>query len=752
MKRLSYKYRLLLFLLLFLTFRLSAQNTKIDSLNYLISKAKTDTDVILLNLQKIDIIGRSNLDTAIQLSMEQLQNAEKIHYYKGIVMSHNKLANFNIFKGDSSAAKENIRLLEKSIKPKDSISFSLIYSTTGMMYGVQAKYDSSIFFYNKAILLNERLHNDKELPANYANIAIGYQQLANFPMALKYQQKSLLLAQKLSDQNLEAKTYLNMGLTYSNIGDTVKAFESLLKANDLAKKLHSKIIELYTYTNLAGLYLGKKQYDQAYDVSIKAADMAGKAGDIGIKAASLSKAALSLAHQNKFTEAEKLSKQAISIADSSTQSLNISQANNAMGFTLFQQKRYKEATPYFEKNISALGGAANYDYGIGEAYKYLSVCYEKTGNYEKALTAFRKGTDITDSITKKDNIRKATEVSMNFDFEKQQEVQKAEQVLKDKIAHSKQIALIAGLIILFLLAIVAFVGFKNKQKAMRLLKKQKEEIETTFNKLKSTQTQLIQSEKMASLGELTAGIAHEIQNPLNFVNNFSELNMELLAEMREGILNKTYDETQLIAKDVQENEGKINFHGKRAGAIVKGMLQHSRNSTGQKEPVNINALCDEYFRLSLNGIRVKDMSFSATMPIATRTDFDESIGQINIVPQDIGRVLLNLFNNAFYAVNERLKVPPDSHYQPFVFLGTKKITDQSGVQWVDIIVRDNGAGIPENVIGKIFQPFYTTKPTGDGTGLGLSISYDIVKVHGGEIRVKNLEEGGAEFILELPVG
>lgn len=420
----SYKYLLPLLLSLLLFSRLSAQNRRIDSLNELISKAKTDTDRIKLNFKKIGIFGRSNLDTAILLGKEQLQNAEKIHYYRGIVMLRNQLANSYIFKGDYSAAKENIHLLEKFIKPGDSITIAWVYEVKGMMYGVQAKYDSSIFFYNKAILLNERLHNNNELPANYANIAIGYQQLANFPMALKYQQKSLRLAQKMSDRDLEAKTHLNMGLTYGSIGDTAKEFQSLLKAKDIAIKIQSKIIELYAYTNLASLYLGKREWDKAYDISIKAAEMANKTGDIGIKAASLSKAAISLAYQNKFEEAERLGKQAIALADSSTQQWNISQANNAMGIALFLQKKYKEAIPYFEKDLQALGGASNFGYGVGEAYKYLSVCYEKTKNYEKALTVFKKGTDIMDSITKKDNIRKATELSMNFDFEKSRKCEK----------------------------------------------------------------------------------------------------------------------------------------------------------------------------------------------------------------------------------------------------------------------------------------------------------------------------------------
>ena len=269
---------------------------------------------------------------------------------------------------------------------------------------------------------------------------------------------------------------------------------------------------------------------------------------------------------------------------------------------------------------------------------------------------------------------------------------------------------------------------------------QAKEIEKAYHELRNTQAQLIQSEKMASLGELTAGIAHEIQNPLNFVNNFSEVNKELLAEMNEEIAKGNYDEVKSIAKDVTDNEEKIIFHGKRADSIVKGMLQHSRSSNGVKEPTNINALADEYLRLSYHGLRAKDKTFNATM----KTDFDNSIGNINIIPQDIGRVVLNLLTNAFYVVDEKKKAEIEN-YEPTVSISTKKLGDK-----VEIKVADNGNGIPQKVLDKIFQPFFTTKPTGQGTGLGLSLSYDIVKAHGGELKVETKEGEGSTFIILLP--
>ena len=296
------------------------------------------------------------------------------------------------------------------------------------------------------------------------------------------------------------------------------------------------------------------------------------------------------------------------------------------------------------------------------------------------------------------------------------------------------------------IAIYAAIALDNAESYKKL--------NLTVDNLKKTQAQLIQSEKMASLGELTAGIAHEIQNPLNFVNNFSEVNKELLAEMKDEMEKGNLDDARAIADDVIKNEEKINHHGKRADAIVKGMLQHSRSSSATKEQTDINKLADEYLRLAYHGLRAKDKSFNATM----KTDFDESIGNINIIPQDIGRVILNLITNAFYVVNEKKKqedlegfktLQGLANYEPTVSVSTKKVGDKPDSYRVLISVKDNGNGIPQKVLDKIFQPFFTTKPTGQGTGLGLSLSYDIIKAHGGELKVETKEGAGAEFIIIL---
>ncbi len=300
--------------------------------------------------------------------------------------------------------------------------------------------------------------------------------------------------------------------------------------------------------------------------------------------------------------------------------------------------------------------------------------------------------------------------------------------------------------VIFIIAISSFIAYRSAalKRENKVLEEKVElrttQLQTSIADLKATQTQLIQSEKMASLGELTAGIAHEIQNPLNFVNNFSEVSNELIDEMKEELITGNYDDAKEIADDLKSNLEKINYHGKRADAIIKGMLQHSRSSSATKEPTDINKLADEYLRLAYHGLRAKDQSFNAIL----KTDYDETIGHINIIPQDIGRVILNLITNAFYAVNEKKKSGNEA-YAPTVSITTRQLKDK-----MEVSITDNGNGIPQNIINKIFQPFFTTKPTGQGTGLGLSLAYDIIKAHSGELKVKTKEGESTEFIITLP--
>ncbi|WP_336517125.1 ATP-binding protein [Pollutibacter soli] len=378
---------------------------------------------------------------------------------------------------------------------------------------------------------------------------------------------------------------------------------------------------------------------------------------------------------------------------------------------------------------------------IQEAASLLSLLYEPT-DIKTSLQYLKISGVYKDSLFGANSLQ-AIQTLVNQSEEHQKQIEDAKINYRNQL---KQYGLLAVLAIVLIIAFILYRNNSEKQKANKVL-------QTTLSDLKSAQQQLIQSEKMASLGELTAGIAHEIQNPLNFVNNFADVNRELLSELKEEVNKGDLEEVKAITDDVIENSEKILHHGKRADAIVRGMLQHSRTSSGQKEPTDINSLCDEYLRLSYHGLRAKDKSFNATL----KTDFDNSIGVLNIIPQEIGRVIMNLLTNAFYAVNEK-KQSHSTGYDPIVSISTKSFRDR-----VEIKIADNGNGISQNIIDKIFQPFFTTKPTGQGTGLGLSLAYDIVRAHGGELRVETLSAEppvqmpnekvitGTTFIISLPV-
>ena len=388
--------------------------------------------------------------------------------------------------------------------------------------------------------------------------------------------------------------------------------------------------------------------------------------------------------------------------------------------------------------------------GLLEASELLAEIYKVKGNTDSAFHYLELNSALKDQLFGVDKLNKLV-LLLTEQLEQQQKRQQLENENRLNLERYRfRLWLLVAFLSVLVLAILLFFFNRNRKAALN----SRRSIEKAYDQLKSTQSQLIQSEKMASLGELTAGIAHEIQNPLNFVNNFSEISNELVDEMKEELEESSRQyaagsrqsgEEKLnlakeIASDISQNLEKINHHGKRAADIVKGMLQHSRTSSGQKEPTDINALADEYLRLAYHGLRAKDKSFNAKM----NTDFDETIGKINIIPQDIGRVILNLITNAFYVVDEKKKLLNEG-YEPVVSVSTKKMNNL-----ISISVKDNGNGIPKHILDKIFQPFFTTKPTGQGTGLGLSLANDIVKAHGGELKVVTKEGEGSEFIIILP--
>jgi signal transduction histidine kinase len=426
---------------------------------------------------------------------------------------------------------------------------------------------------------------------------------------------------------------------------------------------------------------------------------------------------------------------------------------------LLLAEHYKESSKkdsvFFHIN-EALSVAKNLDAPdlLLRSYTSLTDYYQNNGNNDSAVKYQALIIKINDSLF---NVKRVQQFQ-NIDFDEQQRQQQIEAAKMAERAKFRTYLLLSGLAIFLVIAIMLWRNSQHRKKANILLSRQKNELEITLDKLKKMQNQLVQSEKMASLGELTAGIAHEIQNPLNFVNNFSEVNKELLVEMKHEMKQGNLNEANSIADNIINNQEKINHHGKRADAIVKGMLQHSRTSSGQKELTDINALTGEYSRLAYHGFKAKDKTLSpedsgrqAGFNATLETNLDPSVEKINVVPQDIGRVLFNLVNNAFYAVS---LAPPSGgglrdaniKHEPIVKVSTKKVDDK-----VEIRVKDNGPGISQEILDKIFQPFFTTKPAGQGTGLGLSLSYDIVKAHGGDINVQSKEGDGSEFIIKLPI-
>jgi len=403
---------------------------------------------------------------------------------------------------------------------------------------------------------------------------------------------------------------------------------------------------------------------------------------------------------------------------------------------LFQETGQLDSAIHYTQNAIQTAKIFNGSILIGRGYVQLASIHNTRKKDGLAYDHLNQGKAMLDSVNNAYITRLLQFQSLDFDQKiRLKELERENELTKSRI---RTYASLAGLGFFLLVALFLYRNNRQKQLANKVLT-------ATLSDLKTTQSQLIQSEKMASLGELTAGIAHEIQNPLNFVNNFSEVSQELIEEMAEEIEKGDLEEIKELSQDISGNLEKITHHGKRADAIVKGMLAHSRSGKGEKVPTDLKVLAEEYLKLSYHGLRAKDKSFNAEF----KTDFDPNLPKVNVVPQDIGRVLLNLINNAFQAVNEKSK-KEDSDYLPKVTITTKLTANGQQL----IAISDNGPGIPDDIKDKIFQPFFSTKPTGQGTGLGLSLSYDIVKAHGGELTVESPSAGNGHtrttFTIILP--
>jgi len=606
--------------------------------------------------------------------------------------------------------------------------------------------DSCIYFAQQAYELSVKYNRIDDKAHALNSLANAYSVIGDFPKGLNFYFSAIRAYQLEGSTPGVVLEYNNIGASYVERLDYRGGLPYLLKAKNLwAKYLLTNKPADYTQKeqrviiniNLGETYLYLHKIDSAdfylqltYREAIKnnfVDILANTQRDLGeLEAARGNKAAALSHYRDGITRA---------IATEDNEMLSISYLSVSR---LYHHSLQQDSAEYYGEKALQAAQAGNYQQDALNAGKALYTLYDEDHNLPQAYKYYKLTTAARDSIYSQDRVKQL----LSIDFE---EKQRQQQILEAQLQYRQKIrtyVLIAGLVILLAFVLIIWRTSRHRKNANTLLQKQKQEIEHTLDKLQVTQNQLVQSEKMASLGELTAGIAHEIQNPLNFVNNFSDVSYELLNEMREDLKRGNQESALEIADDVQKNLFKIRHHGQRADAIVKGMLQHSQVGSGTKELIDINALSDEYMRLAYHGLRSKDKSFQSEL----LTHFETRQLKINALPQEIGRVLLNLFNNAFYAVNARKKTA-EAGYEPKVWL-TTSCQDQQ----VTISVKDNGAGIPEAIRDKIMQPFFTTKPTGEGTGLGLSLTYDmVVKGHSGTIKVNSTEGQGSEFLVTLPV-
>jgi two-component system, NtrC family, sensor kinase len=704
---------------------LFAQQKPIDSLQSVLAKYTTvanfERDTNYLNTLNELALKYNNInpDTTILLGQHIIDLCNKINYRKGKV---------------------------------DALK------NTGLAYNVKGEYNRALAFFAEALELAVKLGYIKGAGRLYHNIGIVYSNVGKYPEALENYFKALKIREELGEKLGIASSVNGIGAIYFVQRKYTDALNNYLKALKLSEEINYIAGIESAYANIGEVYFRQGKYDEAQEnllKSLKITEQTGNKETMSFLSTLIGSIYSKQGRYNDAIAAYLKSKQRASEIGSQEYA---SRSFLGLGDVYLALKKYNEALQYTQEGIK-IAKQIGYNELLRDGNEILSKIYEAKGSGMMALFHQRQFKLYADSINNQQTEQRAANLAADYEYSKKEILLKAEQEKKEvefqKQNNQQRWIIFSAFAALFSALVVAWLIFRSRQKektANRLLHRQNEEIdkqknnlEKALSDLKATQAQLIQSEKMASLGELTAGIAHEIQNPLNFVNNFSEVSAELVDEMGIELKSGNRDDAMAIANDIKQNLEKITHHGKRADAIVKGMLQHSRSSSGIKEPTDINALCDEYLLLAYHGLKAKDKSFNVIL----KTDFDESIGNINIIPQDIGRVILNLINNAFYAASPPSKggiSEPVSNKIPTVWVSTKKEGNK-----VLIGVKDNGPGIPANILDKIFQPFFTTKPTGQGTGLGLSLSYDIVKAHRGELKVETKEGEGSEFIIQLPL-
>ncbi|MCW3114819.1 MAG: multi-sensor signal transduction histidine kinase [Segetibacter sp.] len=595
--------------------------------------------------------------------------------------------------------------------------------------------DSSILYAMQGIPLAEKLNFEKAQLGMYGCMGEALSGKGNFSLSLETKLKSLKLAEKTGDERTIAWAYAGIGTVYFYSHDYKNALTYFIKTKNFPKAFHQSE---KNFTGFIGeTYFHLTQLDSAFKYIKRAYELDQLDPQWSVPYYYMAKI---YAKRNDYAKAIDFYRTGLNLR---VPSLDLINGNKGIA-EIFKNIRLFDSAVYYARKALVIAQGQSFENEVIEASSILKDVYKEMNFTDSAFKYQELMLAAKDSVYGQEKVKQMQNLSFNEQL-RQQELLAQQQQYQNKV---KTYVLIATVIVFVIIALILWRNNRYKQRAFDLLRKQKQQTEQEGRKaekalevLQATQSQLIQSEKMASLGELTAGIAHEIQNPLNFVNNFAEINTELIEELKSELQADNKKEALAIADNIKENQQKINDHGKRADAIVKGMLQHSRANTGKKEPTDINALAEEYLRLSYHGLRAKDIAFDANFT----TDFDETIDKIEVTPQDIGRVLLNLYNNAFYSVSEK-KAQLNGIFQPLVSVTTKRTNGK-----IEISVKDNGTGIPQKALDKIYQPFFTTKPTGQGTGLGLSMSYDIIKVHSGELKVKTIEGEGAEFTIQLPL-
>ncbi|GAB3713771.1 hypothetical protein GCM10027592_53250 [Spirosoma flavus] len=619
---------------------------------------------------------------------------------------------------------------------------------------------------NKFIVANP---NNRETALIYSGVSNFYFAKKDFPSAFELNSKANLLLERLGEQHLRILILERLGGLYFYTLDLPnKSLEFFLKEKILVEAVHDKENLARIYQKVAFNLIKLKRFKEAIQYIGKAEKIINNSPDSYRNKKDLSQHYDALGQifmvSQKYQEAISNFKQAVKI-DSILGYTGLSiYFNMYIAQCYWEMGNFKESINYGLRSYE--DASSHYNTYPDSRYVIPRVCrllFENYDSLKKPLEAYKFlkiEYKYRKDIEERNAANRLAEMEIqSIVLKSEQEKNRLEQarLLKEKENQNQRwwlFSIAAALFSSVVLIVIFYRNNQHKQKANNLLHRQKEEIdhqrhkaENAFVQLQSTQAQLIQKEKLASLGELTAGIAHEIQNPLNFVNNFSEVSTELIDELKEGPFQKLPDDEKLYAEeilgDLTSNLKKISHHGGRASSIVKGMLEHSRTDSGEKRPTDLNALADEYLKIAYHGMRAKNKEFNCELV----THFDPTLEPVTVAPQEIGRVLLNLYNNAFYALSEKAKKTSDPDYKPTVTVSTKQEFDQ-----VVIRVSDNGTGISESVKAKIFQPFFTTKPTGEGTGLGLSLSYDIItKGHKGTLGVESQSGAGTEFIIHLPV-